>query len=239
MAVRRLNPDQPDSFAFSPENLAWAKSKIAEYPPGKQASAVIPLLWRGQEQEGWVTRPMIEVVAQMLDMADIRVLEVATFYTMFHLAPVGAKAHVLVCGTTPCMLRGAESLKDVCRRRIHPEPHHLSADGAFSWEEAECLGACVNAPMVQVGKDTWEDLTAERFERVLDGLAAHRPPPPGPQIDRQLSAPAGGETTLTDPKLFDGSVVGIWRDAFEARERARAQAKAAADAAAASAPAKS
>jgi NADH-quinone oxidoreductase subunit E len=231
MAVRRLNPDQPDSFAFTPENLAWAKAKIAEYPPGMQASAVIPLLWRAQEQEGWVTRPMIETIADMLGMAHIRVLEVATFYTMFQLAPVGAKAHVQVCGTTPCMLRGAEALKEICRHRIHAEPHHLSADGAFSWEEAECLGACVNAPMVQIGKDTFEDLTPEAFERVLDGFAAGRPPKPGPMINRQLSAPIGGETSLTDPTLFDGSVVGSWRARFEAAEKARAEAKAAADAA--------
>ncbi|MEZ5926642.1 MAG: NADH-quinone oxidoreductase subunit NuoE [Hyphomicrobiaceae bacterium] len=230
MAVRRLYPDQPASFAFTPENLAWAKAKIAEYPLGKQASAVIPLLWRAQEQDGWVTRPMIESIAGMLGMADIRVLEVATFYTMFQLAPVGAKAHVQVCGTTPCMLRGAEGLKEVCRRRIHAEPHHLSEDGAFSWEEVECLGACVNAPMVQVGKDTWEDLTPETFEQLLDGFAAGRPPKPGPMIDRQLSAPEGGETTLTDPKLFDGSMIGSWRSRFEAAEKAKADAAAQASA---------
>jgi NADH-quinone oxidoreductase subunit E len=238
MAVRRLHPEQPDAFAFSAQNLAWAKAKIAEYPPGKQASAVIPLLWRAQEQDGWVTRPMLEAIAQMLGMADIRVLEVATFYTMFQLAPVGAKAHVQVCGTTPCMLRGAEGLKEVCRRRIHQDPHHLSDDGAFSWEEVECLGACVNAPMVQIGKDTWEDLTPTSFERVLDGFAAGRPPKPGPMLDRQLSAPVGGETTLIDPKLFDGSVIGSWRARFEAAEKATAEAKAAAEAAAAAAPAK-
>ncbi len=232
MAVRRLYPDQPDSFAFSAQNLAWAKAKMAEYPPGKQASAVIPLLWRAQEQEGWVTRPMLEAIAAMLDMADIRVLEVATFYTMFQLAPVGTRAHVQVCGTTPCMLRGAEGLKEVCRRRIHAEPFHLSADGDFSWEEVECLGACVNAPMVLIGKDTWEDLTPETFGEVLDGFAAGRPPKPGPLIDRQLCAPAGGETTLTDPKLFDGSVVGSWRARFEAAEKAKVEAAAQAAAAA-------
>ncbi len=237
MAVRRLYPDQPDSFAFSAQNLAWAKAKMAEYPPGKQASAVIPLLWRAQEQEGWVTRPMLEAIAAMLDMADIRVLEVATFYTMFQLAPVGAKAHVQVCGTTPCMLRGAEGIKDVCRRRIHAEPFHLSADGAFSWEEVECLGACVNAPMVLIGKDPYEDLTPETFEEVLDGFASGRPPKPGPLIDRQLSAPEGGETTLTDPRLFDGSVVGSWRKAFEDRERGKAEATAAAKVVQAPAPA--
>jgi NADH-quinone oxidoreductase subunit E len=232
MAVRRLHEAQPPSFAFSPANQAWAEATMAKYPPGKQASAVIPLLWRAQEQEGWVSRPVIEVIARMLGMADIRVLEVATFYTMFQLAPVGRKAHVQVCGTTPCMLRGAEGLKDVCRHRIHAEPHHLSADGEFSWEEVECLGACVNAPMVMIGKDTFEDLTPASLGAVLDGFAAGKPPKPGPQIDRQLAAPAGGETTLKDPRLFDGSVIGSWRDAFEARERAKAEAKAAAAAAA-------
>ena len=154
-----------------PENLAWAKETIAKYPEGKQASAVIPLLWRAQEQEGWLTEPACRAIADMLAMAHIRVYEVATFYTMFQLAPVGKKAHVQVCGTTPCMLRGAEAIRAVCQRRIHAEPHHLSADGNFSWEEVECAGVCANAPMVQIGKDTWEDLTPQLFERVLDGFA--------------------------------------------------------------------
>ncbi len=198
MTVRRLAPDdvQPKEFAFTAENLAWARAQIAKFPDGRQASAVIPLLWRAQEQVGWVPQRAIETVADMLGMAYIRVLEVATFYTMFHLAPVGRKAHVQVCGTTPCMLRGAESIKRVCRKRIHPEPFHLSADGDFSWEEVECLGACVNAPMVQISKDTYEDLTPESLERVLDAFARGETPTPGPQIDRQFSAPVGGPTTL-------------------------------------------
>lgn len=198
MAVRRLAEIQPESFAFSEVNLVWAQKEITKYPPGRQASAVIPLLWRAQEQEGWVSEPAIRAVAELLDMPTIRVLEVATFYTMFHLEPVGSKAHIQVCGTTPCWLRGAEGLKDVCRNRIHHAPHHLSADGAFSWEEVECLGACVNAPLVQVGADTFEDLTPESFEKLLNDFAAGRPVKPGPQIDRQFSAPAGGPTTLTD-----------------------------------------
>lgn len=232
MAVRRLDPDQPASFAFSAANLAWAKQLVAKYPPGKQASAVIPLLWRGQEQAGWVTEPMIRTVAGMLDMAEIRVLEVATFYTQFLLSPVGAKAHIQVCGTTPCMLRGAELLKDVCRRRIHHDPHHLSADGSFSWEEVECLGACVNAPMVLIGSDTYEDLSLQSFEQLIDGFAAGRPPEPGPQVKRQLSAPEGGQTTLMDASLFDGSVVGTWKKGFDERIKAAAEAKAKAAAAA-------
>ena len=196
MSVRRLHPTQPAAFAFTAENLAWAKAKIAQYPAGKQASAVIPLLWRAQEQDGWVSEPCIEAVADMLGMAKIRVLEVATFYTMFQLAPVGKKAHVQVCGTTPCMLRGSEALIDICKGRIHPEAGQISADGDFSWEEVECLGACVNAPMVLIGKDTFEDLTAETFEDVLDAYKRGESPKPGPRVARQFSAPVSGATTL-------------------------------------------
>ena len=205
MAVRRLHPDQPASFEFTPENMAWAKETIAKYPEGKQASAVIPLLWRAQEQhEGWLPEPAIRYVGDMLDMAYIRVYEIATFYTMFQLAPVGKKAHVQVCGTTPCMLRGSEALVDVCKRRIAETPHTLSGDGDFSWEEVECLGVCANAPMVQIWKDTYEDLTPELFEKVLDGFAADEPPKPGSQIGRTASCPEGGPTTLTDPELYSG-----------------------------------
>jgi NADH-quinone oxidoreductase subunit E len=204
MAVRRLADKQPESFAFSEANLAWAKTEIAKYPEGRQASAVISLLWRAQEQEGWVTEPAIRVVAGMLDMPRIRVLEVATFYTMFHLEPVGRIAHIQVCGTTPCWLRGANDLKEVCRARIG-EQFHLSADGAFSWEEVECIGACVNAPLVQIGADTFEDLTADTMRTLLDDLLAGRKPKPGPQIERQFSAPVGGPTTLTDEANFIGT----------------------------------
>ena len=203
MSVRRLAPAelQPKEFAFTAENLAWAKQQIAKYPEGRQQSAVIPLLWRAQEQAGgWTSQKAIEYVADLLGMAYIRVLEVATFYTMFLLSPVGKKAHVQVCGTTPCVLRGSDELFKVCRKRIHHDPFHVSADGDFSWEEVECLGACVNAPMVLIGSDTYEDLTPETFEKVLDGIAAGKPPKPGPQIDRQLSAPIGGATTLKTVK---------------------------------------
>jgi NADH-quinone oxidoreductase subunit E len=197
MAVRRLAPPelQPKSFAFTAENRAWAENEIAKYPPGRQASAVIALLWRAQDQcGGWLPEAAIRAVAEQLGLAHIRALEVATFYTMFNLAPVG-RTYVQLCGTTPCMLRGAEDLKAVCRRRIGEE-QHLSSDGQFSWIEVECLGACVNAPVVQIGADYYEDLTAESFEKVLDAFAAGRTPKPGPQIDRQLSAPVGGPTTL-------------------------------------------
>lgn len=199
MSVRRLHPDQPASFAFTPENLEWVKATIAKYPPGKQASAVIPVLWRAQEQHyGWLTEPAIRVVADMLGMAYIRVYEIATFYTMFQLSPVGKKAHVQVCGTTPCMLRGAEAIREVCEKRIHPEAHHLSADGNFSWEEVECLGCCTNAPMVQIWKDVYEDLTPEIMEKILDGFAKGQPPKPGPQSGRHTSEPLGGVTVLKD-----------------------------------------
>jgi NADH-quinone oxidoreductase subunit E len=204
MSVRRLADQQPQSFAFSEANLVWAKKEIEKYPKGREASAVIALLWRAQEQEGWVTEPAIRAVAEILEMPTIRVLEVATFYTMFNLAPVGRKAHVQVCGTTPCWLRGADEIKDVCRRHIHHDQFHLSDDGNFSWEEVECLGACVNAPMVLIGSDTYEDLTADSFEAILEDLAAGRPVKPGPQIERQFAAPAGGPTTLTDATLYAG-----------------------------------
>jgi NADH-quinone oxidoreductase subunit E len=232
MAVRRLHPEQPASFAFTPENIEWAKARIAQYPPGKQASAVIPLLWRAQEQEGWTTEPAIRAVADMLGMAYIRVYEIATFYTMFQLSPVGRKAHFQVCGTTPCMLRGSEGLMEVCRARIHHDPHHLSADGDFSWEEVECIGACANGPVVQILKDVWEDLTPERFEQILDGFAAGSPPPPGSQIGRTASSPEGKATTLEDASLYDGSKIGSWQTAFAEREKAAAEAaaKAAAEA---------
>jgi NADH-quinone oxidoreductase subunit E len=199
MSVRRLAPPelQPKQFIFTADNLAWAKQQMAKYPDGRQQSAIIPILWRAQEQAGgWLPQKAIEYVADLLGMARIRALEVATFYTMFLLSPVGRKAHVQVCGTTPCMLRGAEDIKKVCQRRIHAEPFHVSSDGNFSWEEVECLGACVNAPMVLIWNDTYEDLTPESFEKVLDGFAKSTPPKPGPQIDRQFAAPVGGPTTL-------------------------------------------
>jgi NADH-quinone oxidoreductase subunit E len=201
MSVRRLAPKelQPASFAFTDENLALAKREIAKYPPGRQASAVIAIMWIAQDQnEGWVSEAAIRTVADMVDMPHIRALEIATFYTMFQLQPVGKMAHVQVCGTTPCRLRGAGDIIQVCQSRIHHEPFHLSKDGNFSWEEVECLGACVNAPMVLIWKDTYEDLTKESFGKVLDGFASGNLPKPGPQIDRQFSAPVGGPTTLKE-----------------------------------------
>jgi NADH-quinone oxidoreductase subunit E len=198
MSVRRLAPAeiQPKEFVFTPANVKWAKAQIAKYPEGRQASAVIPILWRAQEQAGgWVPQKAIERVADMLGMAYIRVLEVATFYTMFNLEPVG-RYHVQLCGTTPCVLRGAEDLKKVCHKRIGDQLH-VTSDGKFSWIEVECLGACVNAPMAQINYDFYEDLTPDSLEDLFDQLAAGIEPKPGPQIDRQFSAPMGGPTTLT------------------------------------------
>jgi len=199
MSVRRIAPPemQPKDFSFSKDNLAWAKKEVTKYPEGRQQSAIIPLLWRAQEQSGgWLPEAAIRHVAEFLDMAHIRALEVATFYTMFNLWPVG-KFHVQLCGTTPCRLRGADDLEKICRKRIGVQSE-ITKDGKFSWVEVECLGACVNAPMAQINYDYYEDLTAESFSKILDDLAAGKKVKPGPQIDRQLSAPIGGATTLKE-----------------------------------------
>jgi NADH-quinone oxidoreductase subunit E len=227
MSVRRLAPLelQPGEFVFTPENEAWVERQIAKYPPGRQASAVIPLLWRAQEQAGgWVPQAAIEAIAERLDMAKIRVLEVATFYTMFNLAPEG-RYFIQLCGTTPCVLRGADAVKKVLTARVG-EQRHVTPDGNFSWLEVECLGACCNAPMVQINQDYYEDLSAEIMEKLLDDLAAGRPVKSGSQTGRVSSEPVGGPATLTDPALYDGSVVGSWRKRFE-EERAKRAAAAA------------
>ena len=195
MSVRRLHDKQPDSFAFTPENMDWAATQIAKYPEGRQASAVLPLLWQAQKQGGgWLSEPAIRCVADMLEMPYMRALEVATFYSMFNLSPVG-KYFVQLCGTTPCWLRGADDLKAVCRRQIG-ERGDISEDGKLSWIEVECLGACVNAPMVQINDDFYEDLTADTFERLLEDLRHGRNVMTGPQNGRQASAPEGGPTVL-------------------------------------------
>jgi NADH-quinone oxidoreductase subunit E len=188
---------QPTSFAFTEANLAEAKKHIAKYPAGRQASAVMPLLWLAQYQEGWVSRAAMDVIADMLSMAPIRVYEVATFYTMYNLKPVG-KHLVQICRTTPCWLRGSDGLTEMCKKKLGVDLHGTSADGKFTIMEVECLGACVNAPMVQINDDFYEDLTPESLSKVLDELAAGRQPKIGPQIDRLNSAPEGGMTTLRD-----------------------------------------
>ena len=204
MSVRRLAKEQPATFTFRPEVLEQAKVWMAKYPEGRQRSAVVPILWLVQKQEGWVPEPAIRQVAQMLDMAVVRVLEVATFYTMFQLEPVGSKALIQVCGTTPCMLRGANDLMRVCAEKIGIRDH-LSADGAFTWQEVECLGACCNAPMAQINDYFYEDLTPESMGQIIDDFRAGKAPQPGSYTGRQGSSPEGGELTLTDPKLYDGS----------------------------------
>ena len=196
--LRRLHKDQPASFAFTEKNLEWAKGQISKYPEGRQASAIIPLLWRAQEQEGWLTRPAIELVADMLGMAYIRALEVATFYFMFQLQPVGSIAHIQICGTTTCMICGAEELVAVAKELISPHAHTLSADGKFSWEEVECMGACANAPMAQIGKDYYEDLTADKLRDLIARFSNGEVPVPGPQNGRYAAEPLSGLTSLKD-----------------------------------------
>jgi NADH-quinone oxidoreductase subunit E len=203
MTIRRLAEKQPESFEFTPENRAWCERQIGKYPPGRQASAVLALLWRAQAQNDyWLPKPAIELVAQMLNLAYIRVLEVATFYSMFNLRPVG-RHYIQMCGTTPCVLAGSDAIKAVLERRVGPQGN-VTADGLFSWSEVECLGACCNAPMVQINDDYFEDLTAENFAALLDDLAAGRPATGGSQTGRMSSEPAGGLTTLVSLYGVDG-----------------------------------
>lgn len=207
MSVRRLAAEQPETFVFSAASGKEVDFWLKKFPKARKQSAVIPLLWLAQQQEGWVTRAAMESIADQLDMPKIRVLEVATFYTMFNLAPVG-EHHIQLCGTTPCMLRGANDLKDVLRDRIGKKGA-TSADGKFTWSEVECLGACCNAPMVQIsnsaGHHYFEDLTPETLGALMDKLAAGETVKTGPQNGRQTSAPEGGPQTLKDETLFDGS----------------------------------
>jgi len=205
VSVRRLSPNQPESFAFTPATLKAAKVWMANFPAGREQSAMVPLLWLVQKQEGCVSEPAIRAVAELLGVPVIRVLEVATFYTMFMLEPVGTHALVQVCGTTPCQTRGSEALMAVCKRKFGAQ-NHKSADGKFYWQEVECLGACANAPMAAINDYYYEDLTPESFEKLLDDFAAGKKPKPGSATGRQGSAPEGGPMTLTDPKLYDGSL---------------------------------
>lgn len=204
MSVRRLAKEQPATFEFSSETLEKANWWISKYPPERRRSAVIPILWLVQKQEGWVPEPALRAIARMLDLDVIRVLEVATFYTMFQLEPVGKAALVQVCGTTPCMLRGANDLMKLCKEKIGAKDH-LSADGLFTWQEVECLGACSNAPMAQINDYYYEDLTPETLAQIIDDFRAGKSPQPGSYIGRKSSEPFGGELTLQDPSLYDGS----------------------------------
>ncbi|HEY8030933.1 MAG TPA: NADH-quinone oxidoreductase subunit NuoE [Methylocella sp.] len=203
MSVRRLAENQPKSFAFTRENEAKCEEILQKYPEGRAASAVLPLLWLAQKQNDyWLPKPAIEKVAQMLGMPPIRVLEIATFYTMFNLAPVG-RFYIQMCGTTPCLLAGSNAIKEILRKRIG-EQGKVTADGMFSWVEVECLGACCNAPMVQINEDYYEDLTPQNFEKLLDDLAAGRPVKTGSQTGRVTSEPVGGLTSLTSLYGSDG-----------------------------------
>jgi NADH-quinone oxidoreductase subunit E len=190
-----------EGFQWTPENARKAKEIVARYPEGRQMSASIPFLDLAQRQvgaetntQGWLPLPVMEFVARELDMAPIHVLEVATFYTMFNLLPVG-RFHVQVCGTTPCMLRGSDDVLRACELR-GLRKGHTTEDGLFTLTEVECLGACANAPMVQINDDNYEDLTEESMGAVLDALARGEKPKPGPQIDRQTSCAEGGPTNL-------------------------------------------
>lgn len=204
MSVRRLAKEQPASFAFSAETMEKVNWWLGKYPADRRQSGVIPILWLVQKQEGWVSEPAIRAIAALLDMAVIRVLEVVTFYTMFQLEPVGRAALVQVCGTTPCALRGANELMALCKEKIGPKDQ-LSADGLFTWQEVECLGACVNAPMAQINDYYFEDLTVESLGKIIDDFRAGQAPQPGSYAGRHTSEPAGGALTLLDPKLYDGS----------------------------------
>ena len=197
MSVRRLAQVQPDSFAFTPETREKVDWWIAKYPEARRQSASIPILWLIQKQEGWVSEPAIRVTAELLAMPVIRVLEVVTFYTMFMLEPVGSRALIQVCGTTPCMLRGSDDVLSACYKR-GLKKGHTTADGLFTLTEVECLGACANAPMVQINDDNYEDLTFETMTAILEALERGETPKPGPQIDRQTSCPKGGPTTLVE-----------------------------------------
>ena len=209
MAERAFAPDTPElrarwgDFAWTAANAREAAQIIARYPAGRQASASIPLLDLAQRQvgattgtQGWLPIPVIEFVARELGMPFIRAMEVASFYTMFNLAPVG-KFHVQLCGTTPCMLRGSDDVLAACTKR-GLKMGHTTADGLFTLSEVECLGACANAPMVQINDDSYEDLTHESMKAILDALANGQKPKPGPQVERQTSCPKGGPTTLKE-----------------------------------------
>ncbi|AWJ83098.1 NADH-quinone oxidoreductase subunit E [Azospirillum sp. TSH58] len=187
---------EPASFAFTPENLERAKAIIAKYPAGKQASACMPLLDLAQRQhDGWLPRVAMDAVADLLGMPRIRVYEVATFYTMFNKTPVG-KHVIQVCTTTPCWLRGSDDIVHTCERKLGIGVGETTADGQFTLREVECSGACVNAPVVQIGDDYYEDVSPEHMEKIIDALQGGEVPKHGSQIGRQSSEPVGGPTTL-------------------------------------------
>jgi len=203
------------AFAWTEENAAQAEKVIARYPAGRQQSAVMPLLDLAQRQvgaetqtQGWLPVPVMEYIGRQLDMPYMRVYEVATFYTMYNLAPVG-RYHVQVCGTTPCMLRGSDDVFAACKAKGLAKGA-TTPDGLFTLHEVECLGACANAPMVQINDDNYEDLTFDSMSAILDDLAAGRQPKIGPQIERQTSCPEGGPTVLKEMVTENHDYRGEW-----------------------------
>lgn len=190
------NPEQPKDFAFDDAHMAEAKKHIAKYPEARKQSAVMPLLDLAQRQNGgWLPKVAIDRVAEMLDMAPVRVMEVATFYTMYNLKPVG-KNFVQCCTTTPCWLRGSDDIVAACKEELGIGMGETTADGEFTLVEVECQGACSNAPMVMINDDFYEDLDADSMKAILKALKAGEQPKTGPQNGRQYSAPIGGPQTL-------------------------------------------
>ena len=227
MSTRSLAKEQPASFAFNADMTALSKKIIAKYPPGRQASAVIPLLDLAQRQEGWVTKPAVEEIAKILDMAPIRVLEVATFYTMFNLSPVG-KTHVQICTSLSCWLRGSNDVVKACKEKLSIGMGERTPDGKFSLAELECSGACVNAPVIQIGDDYYEDVDYASTGKLLDAFKRGEAPKAGSVIGRDGSAPAGEAITLSEkPTAPDKQDFAAAKAAFE-KAKAEAAAKAAA-----------
>lgn len=204
MSIRRPAKIQPQNFEFTPETLAKAQEMLKNYPENRKQSAVIPLLWVVQKQHNnWLPLVAIKAVADFLGMAELRVYEIVTFYTMFNLAPVG-KYFIQVCGTTPCLLAGADEIIKVCQKKISDHELSLCEDNKFSWLEVECLGACSNAPMVQINDDYFEDLSSDSFAIILDKLKNGEKVKAGPQNGRFAAEPLGGTTCLKE--FTDGSI---------------------------------
>ncbi len=207
MSAKAFHVEQPESFAFNEENLREADHIIARYPPGRQASAIMPLFHLAQAQVGWLPRAAMDAIADMLSMPRIRAYEVATFYTMYNLAPIG-KHYIEVCTTTPCWLRGSADIVDACQKRLGIKLNETTADKQFTMVEVECLGACVNAPMIQIGERFYEDLTPASMVEIIDALAAGAEPKPGSQTRKYGSMNEEGTTTLVERARANGVPVG-------------------------------
>ncbi len=200
MSVKKISSTQPESFEFSKDNLLKAENEIKKYPKDRKASAILALLFLVQKQnDNWITLAAIKYVAKFLDLPYMQVYEVATFYSMFNLSPVG-KYLVQVCTTTPCMMRGSKKIIDICKKYISKNPHELSKNKLCSWTEVECLGACVNAPMMQINQDYFEDLDEKSTEEIIQTLLEDKLPKPGSAKSRKSAAPEKGKTTLLEVK---------------------------------------